>query len=64
MAKYIKCPKCRCTDLIVLENNRDDLGRGVIGYALTGSLLGGMAFSNMKKRVYQCVNCGKVFKAD
>lgn len=64
MSKYIKCPRCRCTDLIVLEDNRDNIGRGAFGYALTGSLLGGIAFANMKKSVYQCGNCGKVFKAD
>lgn len=64
MGKYIRCPKCRCTDLVVLENNRDDLGRGVFGYALTGSLLGGIAFANSKKSVYQCGNCGKVFKKE
>ena len=27
MSKYIKCPRCRCTDLYVVEDNRNDAGR-------------------------------------
>ena len=27
MSKYIKCPRCRCTDLYVVEDNRNGVGR-------------------------------------
>ena len=64
MGKYIRCPKCKCEDLIVLENNRNDVGYGLLGYALTGSLFAGAVASNMRKSVYQCSNCGKVFKKE
>ena len=61
MSKYIKCPRCRCTDLYVVEDNRNDVGRGVFGYKLTGTLYGAMAFANSGKSVLECANCGHVF---
>jgi len=62
MSKYIKCPRCRCNQLNVIEDNREDVGRGVLGYMLTGSLYGALAYSNTKKSVFQCNMCGHVFK--
>lgn len=62
MGKYIKCPQCRCTDLYVLKDNSFSTSRGLLGYAITGSMFGATMFSNTKKSKYQCSNCGKVFK--
>lgn len=62
MSKYIKCPRCRCTDLIVIEDNRNDIGRGILGHALTGTLYGAVSFANSGKSVFQCECCGHIFK--
>lgn len=62
MSKYIKCPRCRSTELNVVEDNRNDAVKGLLGYKLTGTLYGAMAFANMEKSVFECVNCGHVFK--
>ena len=45
----------------MVEDNRNDVGRGVLGYKLTGTLYGAMAFANSGKSVFECANCGHVF---
>ena len=62
MARYVKCPKCRSTNIAVIEDNRNDFGAGVTGYLLTGSIFGASMFSKSEKSVFECCDCGKVFK--
>lgn len=62
MSKYIKCPRCRCNQLHIIEDSREDAGRGMFGYLLTGSFEGAMTFSNTKKSIFQCARCGHMFK--
>lgn len=62
MSKYIKCPRCRSINISVVQDNRNDFDAGVGGYLLTGSILGASIFANNQKSVFQCLNCGKVFK--
>lgn len=62
MSKYIKCPKCRSKNVIPLEDNSLSFDRGILGAMLTGSMLGGAAFSRTKKSQFLCLGCGKQFK--
>ena len=39
MSKYIKCPRCGCKDLFIIEDNRNDFYAGLGGYLLTHSIL-------------------------
>lgn len=62
MARYIKCPKCKSINIDVIEDNRNDFNAGVAGYVWTGSILGASIFANNQKSVFQCLDCGKIFK--
>ena len=63
MSKYIKCPRCRCTDLSIIKDNSFSTSRGLLGYAVTGSIFGASMFSRTKKSVFQCNRCGRTFKS-
>lgn len=62
MSKYIKCPKCRSINIDVIQDNRNDFNAGVGGWLLTGTLFGAISSAKNQKSVFQCMNCGKVFK--
>lgn len=62
MARYIRCPKCWSTQLYVLQDNRNDFYAGLGGWLLTRSLFGAYMFANSQKSVFQCADCGRVFK--
>lgn len=62
MEKYIKCKKCRSTNIAVIQDNRNDFGAGVTGYLCTKSIIGASIFANNQRSVFQCCDCGKVFK--
>lgn len=64
MAKAIRCPKCRSTNIQVLGNDRKgfSIGKAVGGAILTGGigLLAGFAGKKGKYEVF-CGDCGKRF---
>lgn len=62
MSKYIKCPKCRNINIAVLQDNRNNFYAGVTGWLFTKSIIGASIFANNQKSVFQCMNCGKIFK--
>lgn len=62
MAKYIKCPRCRHDRVNVVQDNRGNVGHGMLGYMLTGNFEGAYTFSNTKKSAFQCARCGHIFK--
>ena len=62
MGKYVRCRKCRSYNIIVVQDNRNDFCSGLLGWDLTKSFFGAMMFANSRKSVFQCLDCGKVFK--
>ena len=62
MGRYIRCPRCPSKNLFIIEDNRNDFNAGVTGFLLTKSILGASIFANNVKSVFQCADCGKVYK--
>lgn len=65
MAKDMKCPKCKSTNIQVLGNNRKafSVGKAVGGALLTGGIgaLAGFAGKKGKYEVF-CADCGHRWK--
>ena len=65
MAKSMKCPKCKSTNIQVLGNDRKgfSIGKAVGGALLTGGIgtLAGFAGNNVKYEVV-CLQCGHRWK--
>ncbi len=63
--KYMKCPKCRSTNIQVMGNNRKgfSMGKAAVGGLMTGGvgLLVGFAGKKGKYDVF-CMDCGYRWK--
>ncbi|MBQ9120515.1 MAG: hypothetical protein IJY09_10780 [Lachnospiraceae bacterium] len=62
MARYIKCPRCRSKNLYIIEDNRFNADAALGGWLFTKSIFGASMYGRSVKSVFECADCGKVFK--
>lgn len=64
MARYLKCPKCKSTNVDeVSEKKKVSITKGLIGGALLGPLgAAAGALNGKKKHSFHCKDCGCIFE--
>ena len=64
MGKYIKCPKCKSTNVEEAgQTKKVSITKGIIGGAILGPIgAAAGALNGKKKHAFHCKDCGYVFE--
>lgn len=64
MAKYLKCPKCKSTNVEeVSQTKKVSIGKGLVGGLVLGPLgAAAGALNGKKKHSFHCKECGYLFE--